>query len=160
MGEAGRERRDQPLTALLRVSNGALVEDDHARAIMEKLREAASVATALGVRLPYRDAGAQAEEVGAPHGRQSLCRCCRTSCAAPTEIDAIRRSPKPANGCTFRPSSIGRCGALVRGGGRRPGGASLIVVESLADLRRARPVWRIRGSGADDGLLHEAIYRS
>jgi len=41
-----------PLTALLRVSNGALVEDAHALGIMgEAAREAAAVAAALNVRL-------------------------------------------------------------------------------------------------------------
>jgi 2-dehydropantoate 2-reductase len=79
-----------PLTALLRVANGALVEDDHARAILgEAAREAASVATALGVRLPYRDAGAQAEEVARRTAANRSSMLQDILRGAPTEIDAI-----------------------------------------------------------------------
>ena len=79
-----------PLTALLRVTNGALVEDDHSRTILgEAARETAAVAAALRVRLPYRDAAAQAEEVArrTAVNRSSMLQDMLRG--APTEIDAI-----------------------------------------------------------------------
>lgn len=51
-----------PLTALLRLPNGALLASASARSIMEQAaREVAAVAAARGIRLPFDDAGAQAE---------------------------------------------------------------------------------------------------
>lgn len=79
-----------PLTALLRRPNGALLEEPQSRELMaEAARETAAVAAALGVRLPYRDAADQAAEVArrtaANHSSmlQDILR------GAPTEIDAI-----------------------------------------------------------------------
>jgi 2-dehydropantoate 2-reductase len=79
-----------PLTALLRVPNGALVEDAHARGVMgEAAREAAAVAAALGVRMPYRDAAAQAEEVARRTAANRSSMLQDILRGAPTEIDAI-----------------------------------------------------------------------
>jgi 2-dehydropantoate 2-reductase len=79
-----------PLTALLRVANGALVEDDHARTILgEAAREAAAVAAALRVRLPYRDVAAQAEEVARRTAANRSSMLQDMLRGAPTEIDAI-----------------------------------------------------------------------
>ena len=53
-----------PLTALLRVPNGALLESPWAREVMRRAAgEVAAVAAARGIRLPFDDAGAQAEQV-------------------------------------------------------------------------------------------------
>ncbi len=53
-----------PLTALLRVPNGALLESPWAREVMCRAAgEVAAVAAARGIRLPFDDAGAQAEQV-------------------------------------------------------------------------------------------------
>lgn len=55
-----------PLTALLRVPNGALLESPAARALMvEAAREVAAVAVAQGVALPFEDAGAYVEQAAA-----------------------------------------------------------------------------------------------
>jgi 2-dehydropantoate 2-reductase len=79
-----------PLTALLRVTNGALVEDAQARGVLdEAAREAAAVAAALGVRLPYRDAAAQAEDVARRTATNRSSMLQDILRGAPTEIDAI-----------------------------------------------------------------------
>lgn len=79
-----------PLTALLRVPNGALLEDPHARAVMgQAAREAASVAAARGVRLPYPDPVAQVETVAERTGANHSSMLQDIERGAPTEIDAI-----------------------------------------------------------------------
>jgi 2-dehydropantoate 2-reductase len=87
-----------PLTALLRVPNGELLQRPAARSLMGELaREAAAVARAQGVSLPFEAPESAAEEVArrtaANHSSmlQDMLR------GAPTEIDAI-------------------CGAIVRAG--------------------------------------------
>ena len=53
-----------PLTALLRVPNGALTTSAFARAVMaEAAREVAEVAAAQGIALPFPDAAGRADEV-------------------------------------------------------------------------------------------------
>jgi 2-dehydropantoate 2-reductase len=79
-----------PLTALLRVANGALVEDEQACSLMkDAAREAALVAGALGIRLPYRDAAVQAEEVARRTAGNRSSMLQDIARGAPTEIDAI-----------------------------------------------------------------------
>jgi len=79
-----------PLTALLRVVNGALLEDPNARALMgEAAREAAAVAGAIGVDLPYLDPAAQAEEVARRTAANRSSMLQDMLRGAPTEIDAI-----------------------------------------------------------------------
>ena len=90
-----------PLTALLRVPNGQLLERPAARTVMASLaREAATVARKQGVRLPFKDPVGAAEEVirktAANHS--SMLQDVRRG--APTEIDSI-------------------CGAVVREGQQR-----------------------------------------
>ncbi|MGB9592014.1 MAG: ketopantoate reductase family protein [Anaerolineales bacterium] len=79
-----------PLTALLDVPNGALLERPTARAMMINLaRETAAVAHSLRIPLPFDNPAAHVEEVAARTANnyssmlQDVRRC------APTEIDAI-----------------------------------------------------------------------
>jgi 2-dehydropantoate 2-reductase len=79
-----------PLTAILRIPNGELLQHPPARKLMGGLaREAAAVAAAEGIRLPFANPAQAAEEVArqtaANHSSmlQDLLR------GAPTEIDAI-----------------------------------------------------------------------
>jgi 2-dehydropantoate 2-reductase len=79
-----------PLTALLRLVNGALVDEPEARALMgEAAQETAVVATALGVDLPYVDAALQAEEIARRTGSNRSSMLQDILRGAPTEIDAI-----------------------------------------------------------------------
>jgi 2-dehydropantoate 2-reductase len=90
-----------PLTALLRIPNGALLERPGARLAMAALaRETAAVATALGVPLPFADPVSTAEDVArrTATNRSSMLQDVKRG--APTEIDAI-------------------CGAVVRAGEER-----------------------------------------
>ena len=79
-----------PLTALLRVTNGELLNRPSARVMMEALAcEAAQVAQAEGVELPFNDPGAAAEDVARKTevNRSSMLQDVLRN--APTEIDAI-----------------------------------------------------------------------
>jgi 2-dehydropantoate 2-reductase len=79
-----------PLTALLRVRNGGLVDSQWARQIMaEAAREVAAVAAAQEIALPFADPAARAEEVArltAPN-RSSMLQDVERG--AVTEIEAI-----------------------------------------------------------------------
>jgi 2-dehydropantoate 2-reductase len=79
-----------PLSALLRIPNGELLERPTARELMaEAARETARVAAAQGIRLPFDDPAAAAETVAArtASNRSSMLQDIRRG--APTEIDAI-----------------------------------------------------------------------
>jgi 2-dehydropantoate 2-reductase len=79
-----------PLTALLRVPNGELLQRPAAHKMMSALaQEAAAVATAQGVHLPFDDAAQAAEEVArkTASNHSSMFQDIRRG--APTEIDAI-----------------------------------------------------------------------
>ncbi len=78
------------LTAILRVPNGHLVENPPAREVMGlAVREAAAVAGAMGVRLPYPDPVGRAEEVcrATAANRSSMLQDVLRG--SPTEIDVI-----------------------------------------------------------------------
>jgi len=79
-----------PLTALLRVPNGELLQRPAAHKMMGVLaREAAAVATAQGIHLPFKDAMQAAEDVArkTASNHSSMFQDIRRG--APTEIDAI-----------------------------------------------------------------------
>jgi 2-dehydropantoate 2-reductase len=90
-----------PLTALLRIPNGALLERPAARLMMAALaRETAAVATALGVSLPFADPVSMAEDVARRTAANRSSMLQDVERGAPTEIDAI-------------------CGAVARAGEER-----------------------------------------
>lgn len=106
-----------PLTALLRVPNGFLAEDGAARKIMsEAAQEAAAVAAAQGIALPYADAAARALEVATATAANHSSMLQDVMRGAPTEIDAI-------------------CGAIVNVG-RRYGVAAPVNAELLRLVRQ------------------------
>jgi 2-dehydropantoate 2-reductase len=79
-----------PLTALLRVKNGQLLESPPARALMGELaRETAAVAKTLGVALPFPGPERAAEEVAQRTAENQSSMLQDVLRGAPTEIDAI-----------------------------------------------------------------------
>ena len=79
-----------PLTALLRVPNGELLHRPAAHLLMRVLaQEAAAVATAQGVRLPFEDAVSAAEDVARKTAANHSSMFQDVRRGAPTEIDAI-----------------------------------------------------------------------
>ena len=79
-----------PLTALLRVSNGELLERASAREMMGALaRETAQVAIAENINLPFPDPIAAAEEVARKTAANHSSMLQDVLRGAPTEIDAI-----------------------------------------------------------------------
>jgi 2-dehydropantoate 2-reductase len=79
-----------PLTALLRVKNGELIENIPARTLMgELVREAASVAEALGVTLPFSGPERAAEEVAQRTAENTSSMLQDILRGAQTEVDVI-----------------------------------------------------------------------
>jgi len=79
-----------PLTALLRVPNGELLQRPAAHFLMGVLaQEAAAVATAQGIHLPFEDAVRAAEDVARKTARNHSSMFQDVRRGAPTEIDAI-----------------------------------------------------------------------
>jgi 2-dehydropantoate 2-reductase len=79
-----------PLTALLRIKNGELLERPSMRALMGELAcEAAAVAEALGVALPFRGPERAAEEVARRTAENTSSMLQDVLRGAPTEIDVI-----------------------------------------------------------------------
>lgn len=79
-----------PLTALLEVPNGALLESPSLMEVMVgAAEETAAVADALGVKLPFADPGAQVMDVARSTGENSSSMLQDIRRSAPTEIDAI-----------------------------------------------------------------------
>jgi 2-dehydropantoate 2-reductase len=87
-----------PLTALLGVPNGELLQRPTARALLASLaREAAAVAATQGLTLPYPDPIAAAQETARRTAANRSSMLQDVQRGAPTEIDAI-------------------CGAILRAG--------------------------------------------
>jgi len=97
------------LTALLEVRNGELLENSHARSLMNAAaQETARVAEAQGVKLPYDDPSQEVERVArrTAENESSMLQDIRRG--APTEVDAINGAvvregerlgvPTPVNG--------------------------------------------------------------
>lgn len=79
-----------PLTALLGIPNGALVEDERLSQMMAAAAsEVAQVAAAQGIRLPYEDAAHRTAEVSRATASNRSSMLQDVSRAAPTEIEAI-----------------------------------------------------------------------
>lgn len=87
-----------PLTALLQVPNGFLIENEDARWLMRRAAaEVAAVAQALKIPLPYPDAAERAEQVAQTTAANHSSMAQDVARGVPTEIEAI-------------------CGAVVREG--------------------------------------------
>jgi 2-dehydropantoate 2-reductase len=79
-----------PLTALLRVPNGELLERPEARELMRAVaREAAGIASAKGIRLPFDDPTGAAESVARRTAGNTSSMLQDVLRGAPTEVDAI-----------------------------------------------------------------------
>ncbi len=79
-----------PLTALMRVPNGALLDDAQARKIMGALaRETAQAAQAQGIHLPFDDPVVAAEEAARKTAKNDSSMLQDMRRGAPTEIEAI-----------------------------------------------------------------------
>ena len=79
-----------PLTALLNIPNGALIEDDKLRQMMSAAAtEVAQVAAAQGICLPYADAASRTAEVSRATAGNRSSMLQDVSRNAPTEINAI-----------------------------------------------------------------------
>ena len=79
-----------PLTALLRIKNGELLEKPTARTLMGELAsEAASVAEAFGITLPFSNPRSAAEEVARQSADNSSSMLQDILRGAKTEVDAI-----------------------------------------------------------------------
>jgi 2-dehydropantoate 2-reductase len=79
-----------PLTALLRISNGELLKRPSARAVMTAAaREAAAVAIAKGIHLPYPDPAVAAESIARRTAMNYSSMLQDILRGAPTEVDFI-----------------------------------------------------------------------
>jgi 2-dehydropantoate 2-reductase len=79
-----------PLTALLNVPNGALLEEESARSVMvAAAEETAEVARAQGITLPYADASFQVMDVARRTAENTSSMLADMRRGAPTEVDAI-----------------------------------------------------------------------
>jgi 2-dehydropantoate 2-reductase len=79
-----------PMSALLEVPNGELLQRPHARSVMtEAARETAQVAAARGVKMHYADPAAQVEKVARRTATNISSMLQDVRRGAPTEIDAI-----------------------------------------------------------------------
>jgi len=110
-----------PLTALLGVANGALLERPSARALLGEIaRETATVAQALGIALPFADAVAAAETVAMQTTANQSSMLQDVQRGARTEIDSICGAVVLAGERVGVPTPLNRVmwqmvGALIHG---------------------------------------------
>lgn len=98
-----------PLTAILRVPNGELLERPSARALLTAAaRESAAVAVAKGVHLPYPDPATAAEAVARSTAANISSMLQDIQRGAPTEIDAINAAIVQAGEQVGVPAPINR----------------------------------------------------
>ena len=89
-GKLGVNAGINPLTAVLRVPNGFLAENEAANSVMcAAAEETAAVARQLGITLPYSDAAARVTEVAEKTAGNFSSMLQDVLRGAPTEIDAI-----------------------------------------------------------------------
>jgi len=106
-----------PLTALLRLPNGELLTRGTARSLMQKVaREAAAVAVAQGIRLPYPDPVVATETIARRTASNRSSMLQDVLRGAPTEIDSI-------------------CGAIIQAGDKT--GVPTPIIRTLWQLVRA-----------------------
>jgi 2-dehydropantoate 2-reductase len=106
-----------PLTALLNVPNGALLERGPAHALLQAVvREAAAVAVAEGIRLPFPDPVVATETIARSTATNYSSMLQDVQRRAPTEINAI-------------------CGAIVQAGERT--GVPTPIIRTLWQLVKA-----------------------
>jgi len=105
-----------PLTALLRIPNGDLLHRPEAHRLMSALaQEAAAVATAQGIRLPFKDAVKAAEDVARKTATNHSSMYQDMLRGAPTEIDAICGAIAQAGEKLGVPTPVNRaCWQLIR----------------------------------------------
>lgn len=112
-----------PLTALLRVPNGLLLDRPTARALLgSTAREVASVAAGLGIELPYLDPVAAVETVAQRTGANFSSMLQDIQRGFPTEVDAINGAvvqagevaniPTPQNRTLWQLIKAIECGSL------------------------------------------------
>jgi 2-dehydropantoate 2-reductase len=98
-----------PLTALLHVPNGELLKRSQARALLQATaREAAAVAIAQGIRLPYPDPVVAAESIARNTSGNRSSMLQDVERGGPTEIDAICGAIVQAGEHTGVPTPINR----------------------------------------------------
>jgi 2-dehydropantoate 2-reductase len=98
-----------PVTALLNVPNGELLKDPAAHALLQSAaREAAAVASACGIRLPYPDAVVAVESVAQRTAANYSSMLRDVQRGSPTEIDAISGAIVRAGNETGVPTPVNR----------------------------------------------------
>ncbi len=98
-----------PLTALLRVPNGELVSNSSARRIMNLVTiEAAGVAGAMGIDLPYPNAVSEVEAVAKRTASNYSSMCRDVMRGSQTEIDAINGAIVKAGESVAAPVSFNK----------------------------------------------------
>ena len=103
-----------PLTAILDVPNGELLSIPHARKLMGLIaREAAAVAVAKGIRLPYPDPVVATEAITRRTARNYSSMLQDIRRGAPTEIDVISGAILKAGDQTGMPTPINHTSYLL-----------------------------------------------